>query len=337
MSVESNASVKRVPVERILVVDNPYSKNGPRGRKQLDELLDFSGLPFDTIETDYDPLVTADRLNGTLEPTDLLYVIGGDGTVNAALKPLVEHGGLLLPTRSGNANDLATSLNGRDKPWEVFSSHLNSNGHDVNAYPLVVSVEDTSRYSINYASVGYGALASNYLNDPWPSEKARRLYDALPRRAKNMARFPRDGYMLLKAASDAGLFEYTPVGNETEETILVSDVTFVHSPRMAKLGRFEMNQTDPDFFASVLKKAGALAMTGQFIKMMSARMKGKHLLTAAFQVHSPNGKQLYCQVDGEAFKLAESADIRVGLSQRPVRVLSTRLSESRLPPPTSHW
>jgi hypothetical protein len=323
MSVEPLADNPNIKLERILVIENPYSKNGARGRRQVQKLIDSSELHFDLIETDRDPEVTASHLD-ILEPTDLLCVIGGDGTVNSVIKPLLRVGALLLPTRSGNANDLAMSMNGTKKPKDVYSSYTNDEAHAISAHPFEVNVDGDIKYAMNYASFGYGALASHYLNKPWQSLKLKNTYDRLPRTAQNIVRFQRDGYMLLKAAADAGLFEYKL--QEAEQSAEAADVTLVHSERMAKLGKFNVRHDDPFFLSSILAKAGVVAMTEQFMKMMRAKMVCTvNDRDIKFNINSLNGDTTYYQVDGEAFPLSKTSNIGVRLADKAVRILSTRL------------
>lgn len=320
------------PVERILALKNPISKNGLRGERQLQDLVGFSELPFDVLETDREPDVTGDRLLDKLEETDILYVIGGDGTVNVAIEPAVQKQALLLPTRSGNANDLAMSTNGRLAPWRIYSDYLRGDADATSVHPIEVTIDNgkdsESRYAINYSSFGYAALASLYINQPWQHPSLKHIFDTLPPSLKNAMRLPREGYLLAKAAAKTSSFDYCEpnTGEGDEKIIQAADVTVVHSERMAKLGRFNVRHTDPFVFSSLLTEASVVAIGQQFINMMHGKIVGKHVTDLTFRAVNNSGNVLYYQVDGEAFPLPNSSTINIGLADSTLRVLNTRFN-----------
>lgn len=312
-------------LERILVLKNPVSKNSARGKRQLEDLVEYSGLHMDTVETARDPAVTQDRLEA-LEPTDLLYTIGGDGTINQAIGPLSRRRALLLPSRSGNANDLAMSLNGRKAPWQIYSDYLSGKAKVAAVHPIEVSIKSSAgvetAHANNYVSFGYAALASYYLNQPRPPT-FNRAVNALTPRLRTAARIPMEGYLLGKAAMHAKPFDYTSAETDVVEEVV--DASVVRSERMAKFGRFNIRHADTFLFASKLTETGVLAMGNQFVKMMRAKTTGKYVTDIAFRAVNTSGMHLYYQVDGEAFPLPEVSNVSVGLAQSPIRVLSTRL------------
>ncbi|MDB5169363.1 MAG: hypothetical protein JWO41_719 [Candidatus Saccharibacteria bacterium] len=317
MSAESSGATACLP-ERILVLENPFCKNAARGNRQLPDLIEFSGLASDTVQTDRDFAVTADRLKNVLEPTDLLYVIGGDGTVNQTLEPLIRSQALLLPTRSGNANDLALSMNGRRAPWKIFSDFKHGMASDVKVHPIEVTINSNDLqeigYAVNYASFGYAALASHYLNQPWQHPRFQQAYYKLPALAQNLVGLSREGYLLGKAAVDAEPFQYS-------DQDYAVDITAVHSKRMAKLGRFNVQHTDPCMFAVHLPQAGVLAIGKEVAKMAQGKTAGEYVSHLAFSV-GPTGSALYYQLDGEAHPLPNHSNISIGLARDSVRILT---------------
>jgi diacylglycerol kinase family enzyme len=314
------------PVERIVVLENPITKNGPRGHRQLKDLLDYSDLPYDTVTTDHDPLVTADRLRSALEPTDLLYIIGGDGTANCAIAPTLSADALILPTRSGNANDLAMSLNGRRAPWRTYAESITQNGiESVSIRPIIVTIDDEKsqqqKYALNYTSIGYAALASVYLNQPWSSPTLKQVYTTLPNRVQNIVRLPREAYLLSKAAFSAPLFDYELFNGIDEGKVeSASDITVVHSRRMAKVGRVNISHRDPHMFMAITTDRGPVAIGEQLAQMMLGESRGAY--SPEIQFHYSSEAQIFYQVDGEAFPLPGNAFISVQLGRQSLRFLA---------------
>jgi hypothetical protein len=326
MSSEFNHPGAGLPVERVVVLENPISKNGARGNRQLQDLLEYSELPHVPVLTDRDPLETVGRLRDTLEPTDLLYIIGGDGTANSAVVPALESQALLLPTRSGNANDLAMSLYGRQPPWKTFANYMNDPETQTLAVrPIAVDIENGTsmerKYAINYTSFGYAALAAASLNQPWAHPRLKKVFDTLPVAIQNLARLPREGMLLAQAAMNATLFDYTtPDSKEPNIAVPAADITIVHSRRMAKVGRFNVEHTDPHVFMAVSPKNGVRAISTQFVKTMRGNMAGEYV--SDFNFRATNTTDLYYHVDGEAFTVPEAARVSVSLARASLWLLA---------------
>ncbi|MCA9323980.1 hypothetical protein KC992_02665 [Candidatus Saccharibacteria bacterium] len=317
-------------LERIVVLKNPVAKNGHVGNRQLTDLRNFLGLPSVTVTTSIDRDETIDSL-GILEPTDLLYVIGGDGTVNQTIPSLVSSGAVLLPTRSGNANDLARSLNGKMEPWQVFQRLGEHGVRPEEVRPIQVDITDivtglqSSGFAINYASFGYAALASDYINTPWAEGLVKRLYDAAPRQVQKGMRLPREGSMLLRAANDITPFVISITNRQPKFEAKAVDISVTHSPRMAKLGRFPISHMSDEMLFSHLSEAGKGAMLRQFILMMFGKMKVEPIADISFDLSAGAHEHgMMYQVDGEAAKLPNNCHINIRLSDASVKALVTR-------------
>ena len=316
--------------QRIFVLENPVAKNGHIGNRQLQDLINFTGLKQDRIYTSRDPVETGGALSEELEPTDLLYVIGGDGTVNMATEALMDTKAIVLPTRSGNANDLARALNGNLAPWEVYREAF-TNGVlrsvEVRAIQVDVDRLDNTfhdrKYAMNYVSFGFAALASEYVNRPWEHQLMYELYKVLPPKVQAAMRLPREAVQLGKAARDISPFEVI-VGDQRREVV---DLSFVHSSRMAKLGRFPLEHTADYMLSSMLSEKGVGAMAGQFVRMMFKAMSVEQTAGAEFCVSSgADNQQLFYQVDGEAHALPKTSIVSVSLADKFIRALSTNMT-----------
>lgn len=320
MSSENSCESINLPIERIVALQNPFSSNGERGNRQLEELRRISGLPVEPIMTDIDPTVTDGKLK-ILEPTDLLYVIGGDGTINQTIGALMASQAILMPTRSGNACDLAVSANGRNEPWQIYNNYKNRNGGaNINvSHPIEVTLgnhgDETPVYAINYVSFGYGALAMRYINGI-PRTNSNGSSSAI----KRVAGMRREGSKLMQASKDMRPFKVT---FQDDNEKLIKDISFVHSPRMAKLGRIPISHTDDQIFESIVEDINRLNVPAYFLKMMLARLPGEYITSTSFRLDKCSNNPLYYQVDGEASLVPDDNDITVGLAQKPVRILST--------------
>ena len=316
--------------QRIFVLENPVAKNGHIGNGQLQDLINFTGLKQDRIHTSRDPVETGGALSEELEPTDLLYVIGGDGTVNMATEALMDTKAIVLPTRSGNANDLARALNGNLAPWQVYQeAFMNGALRSVEVRPIQVEIEDMQgrvhdlSLAMNYVSFGFAALASEYLNRPWESQLIYELYKNMSPKVQALMRLPSEARQLARAARDINPFEVV-IGDTRFETV---DLSFVHSSKMAKFGNFAINHTDDFMLSSMLSEKGVGAMAGQFVRMMFKAMSVEQTAGAEFCVSSgADNQQLFYQVDGEAHALPKTSIVSVSLADKFIRALSTNMT-----------
>jgi hypothetical protein len=328
MSTESYEAVHPPTIDRIVVLENPVSKNGALGRQQLDIIRNLVQLGYRHISSDPDPDVTHGKLD-ILEPTDVLFVIGGDGTVNPSVRALERSQAVLLPTRSGNANDLSRAAYGRQPTWQVFRDFISGETVASAVRPIQVEIgagsQSVSELAVNYASVGYAALASEYVNRPWKNQELKRMIERLPRRARNGIRLPRDGYQLLDAAHDAKPFGYVEYGSIDVRHAV--DISVTHSSNMAKFGQFKVAHTEPHLFHSVLTRPGRLQMLRQYALMTQAAMAGDYRRSVGFELTGEQDDQLFYQVDGEASPLPEGSDVYIGLSSRTIRIAGPKLSE----------
>jgi len=303
-------------IERALVVANEYSSHAGRMRRQVDELE----IPIAIVPTERDPRRTQEALFDAVRDGDVVLGAGGDGTTNQVanilLGPEGQEQGLyrlpFIPLRGGNANDIASMLNGRKTAAQILRL-----GRDTYLHPLEIHTDDPEervRLALGYFSVGATAAASQRLEEVKGSANAftRGVGFQLVREAVAV--------WLTTARSEA--FKLERDGMATESA---TDFLTLRGDRIAKLGRPHADLRAPEF-ESVTSDVGGLAPTlAQLIRMQRGRLHGSLQDHTGFSISSGNGQPLPVQYDGETDTVQSGSHLSVSISPVTYRTLSTKL------------
>ena len=166
-------------VKSLLVVVNPEGSHADQVQGRVIDLLSREDSPwrgkFELLQTK-DPRYSnnVDLIGGKLQSDQVVLSCGGDGLFNdvgnagiTKAEALVNNYLVALPY--GNANDGATSLNGRRVRRASFLPRLLSKGVPKNLDAIQVdrpnSQQYPRRFALSYVGLGYTALGSEALND----------------------------------------------------------------------------------------------------------------------------------------------------------------------------
>ncbi|MCL4334975.1 MAG: diacylglycerol kinase family lipid kinase [Candidatus Thermoplasmatota archaeon] len=93
--------------------------------------------------------------------TRLLFIAGGDGTLNEAVQPLVKTDMIICVFPTGTGSDFARSLGILNIEHSVMSA---KNGHTTRVDCAVCTWNGRSRYFLNIMEVGFGAMVMDRVN-----------------------------------------------------------------------------------------------------------------------------------------------------------------------------
>lgn len=160
---------------RVVLFTNPKSSQAERVGCLSNELK--SQLPLlgvETVEVLTDPPAgtnNADKLAEVLRPGDLVVVLAGDGTNNAAGNGIIKSkvdGVRSLTVPCGNADDFSHSLHGRDSlgsAEDVIAAIDTGDSQPLSAI-RVVQDGDEERYAFAYFGIGLTGRAAQMMNLP---------------------------------------------------------------------------------------------------------------------------------------------------------------------------
>jgi hypothetical protein len=335
---------------RIVLVINPQSTNIQRIAIRAQELTNlFPDQTIGTVETSLRPAQFARQLRTALgsraDPSDqvgltLIAIGGGDGTVNMVLNVLL---GLrpkinlaktpLLPLWGGNANDLASMLNGR-LSGRVKLRSVVEYGQAVAVYPFRVTLTSpasvasastttkpassttlvksprkiTVRYAACYASFGAIAYAADQLAKPHPPRRllskstAGKLVDEMIR--------------AWQAVLDAPTYDAEQDG----QRLKIFEHVFANGSRMAKVDRLPVRLNERVFYRATGSDHHPL-----FFMLRLIRGKKVGEVTdrpARFTLK----ERAWAQFDGEVVVLPANTTVTIGHAKMPFYALSTKLN-----------
>lgn len=292
--------------ERALVIANEHSSHARQMQRQIGQLE----LPVITVPTHADPRYTHDDFLKAARDRDLLFSAGGDGTAHYSANTVLSEEGqakglhnlYFVPLCGGNANDVATMINGRKMAAQILKE-----GRDRRLHPLEVRVftEDelaSIRYALGYFSVGATAEASHRL------EKVK----------GNVAR---ESLSVLRTVATYLPFKIHRDG----QAEAITDFLALRGDRIAKFGRPHANLSRPAFEAITSNIQGMVPALVDMIKMKQGKLHGQMLQHTDFTVEAGGGDTVPVQYDGEAIGVYSGAQISVGISPVGYRTLTTRL------------
>lgn len=250
----------------------------------------------------------------------LVAVAGGDGTVSAVANILLATQDqaflksiYFLPLWGGNANDVATMLNGLSA--QNTQHYLLARSSIVPIPTIEVRLKHGKRerviYACGYASFGATAYAARQIND-------ERLAD------KSIVRFfpplflVRELLAVFKALFNAPLFTAQHEGKETQHY----EHTFINGSRIAKVNRVPISLSEPAFFHAAVDKKHP----SYFIELLRILFKRSHKEyvkrdTIALTVTEP----VDAQIDGEVYRIKANTRVEVRTSSEFLYCVSTKL------------
>jgi diacylglycerol kinase family enzyme len=258
------------------------------------------------------------KLSERLDEKTLVCVAGGDGTVSLIINILLQESkipakakkAVILPLWGGNANDLASMING--SVYKINLERILKKGRVVAVHPLEVSMkgeQSETKLAINYVSFGATAYAAKRVNQI--DYQRKRLY-----------RTP--GIQLLAEAASAmrSIQQSKSFMVDIDgKSARLYDLILINGSRIAKVYRAPNRLTEKTFFELIIRRKHPVLLP-YFARILKALALERNLKTEhRLVVHEPT----WAQIDGEVIKLPARTDIKVALSAAPFYLLSTKL------------
>lgn len=260
---------------------------------------------------------TQELLHSTLEAGDVLCVVGGEGTVNTAVRALVDPGLShlevpIVPTWDGNGHDAANMLNGRPK----HISDVLDRGKKVPIRPINTRVhgngEPKQEIAAVYMGIGAGAIGATRLNDK--DHRKRRFYQS------PAGRIAYEVPMLLGSFVDAQ--EFMIQEGDDPEPKPCYDITVASGPRIAKFAKLPVNLLEEELFAFRVERKNTTAIARRMLALGLGVPSGTYLRkeeALEFTVLD----SVAAHFDAEHQILKPGTDIRVKLHETPYYAIST--------------
>lgn len=311
-----NTADETYPMKRALVIANDHSSNADRMHRQINALK----LPVKIVHTSRDERVTRDRVYKEAQKGDVILGAGGDGTTHQIasiiLSPEGQSHGLHLlpfvPLRGGNANDIASMINGRKTASQILA-----HGKLVELYPLEVQVRGREKYDrLVLGYVGLGGNAAVTLK-----------YESLKKSATKFTRLTGLQLMREVVATWTTLTGYEQFELRHEGGKYESMVSYlvVRGDRLAKLGRSHTNLKRTEFEAITTHSSKPGSTINTLLRLQQGKLPGKLHPAKKFTIRTTDGDDLPVQYDGEYTQVASDSEFTVKISKVPYWTISTRL------------
>lgn len=307
------------PYERLLIITNEHSSHARAIQRQIQRV----DLPAEYIVTSLDTERTQEELYDKVREDDVIVAAGGDGTAHQVGNMLLSEEGRergvnrypFVPVRGGNANDIATMINGRASVRTIVNR-----GQAIELNPLQVQVEQgdnqDTRYALGYFSVGGTAAASQKLDElKHTANMATRL---------SGVQFAREAVTSWLTVADTSREIYA--AQQNAEQLPVTDYLFMRGDRIAKIGRPHANLTLPKFEAVAMQSHGKFDALRRMFDMKNGKLWGEMLSEVTLIFTASNAQDIPAQYDGETRQLAAGSQLTVSVSPYSYTTLTTRLN-----------
>jgi len=309
-------------IEHATAIINPVSTTSKQGVKRLQKLITSAPFTIEAIPTSINPNITKAIIAASLEESDLLLIVAGDGTFNSVVDTIVANNLSEQAKRTpiwslggGNAEDgykaKHTSLH-RRHPEQVLKD-----GRIVETYPTRFDItnaqgEKKVHAAAFYATLGATALASSghFLNSP----KHRNSWTGKSQISRSIS----EPLLVAKALLSA------PVNTvmENGEPRNFYDEIFANSHIMAKYLRFSTRLTNRELYHAVIPDRQPLKIVRSFIQGVKGTLPGNQMSETDiinFQTVHP----LWSQYDGDAFLIPANNEVSIQIHDSPIRVVVT--------------
>ena len=298
---------------------NPVSSNSERGRRRLERLKSSSAFAINTVYTSSDPTETKEIIRSSLEQSDLLLVVAGDGTFNSVVRTILNN------NLSGEAKQTPIwSLGGGNAEDGTKATHtrftrrhpekaLNS-GRIVSTYPICFEVTKPDRSSELYAAAFYATLGLSALlaSGEYLNQEQHRT-SLLGRVA-----LTRSISELTLSLRGLGAADLNAVMTEEGPKVFF-DEGFINSHLMAKYLHFPTNLTKPEVFHYLVERRRNLLSyipTSIFDGFPDGDYLGRDDNLTFSTTHN-----LYAQFDGEAETIPAQSQVNVFIHDQPLRLV----------------
>lgn len=311
--------------KRYVVVRNPGSTDAVPARERIRQLRalqpDAGILALETLPGGRNS--NGDLLHGlhnSLDESTLLCIAAGDGTVNMVVDLLLHDPKLtpgqrqtpILPLWGGNANDLATMLNGHASRAKL--RRLLQRGHVVSIRPIICTLELPGGDKQVYAAACYASFGAS----AYATEELERTVRKSPMRRFGGTRFGQEVIAVFRALIEVPTFRATQNGRTKE----MFERTYLNGSRFAKVIGAPLKLTDEAFHMAVIEHKHLIAVLLHIFGLADGREGARITMTRdRFTLEDT----VWAQFDGEAVHVPEGTTVTVTVGDQPFSALSTRL------------
>jgi phosphatidylglycerophosphate synthase/diacylglycerol kinase family enzyme len=308
-------------VATIIFVENKKASNYRRSRRwitRIERKLKIKRITIDVADVNKKLIKAISKAQD--DGKVLVTVAGGDGTVSNIANILIktDDEALLsdvyfLPLWGGNANDVATMLNGLSSQSTLHHLLERSSIVGVPTIEVHLTHETSDRriYACGYASFGATAYAARQIND-------ERLAN------RSIVRFfpplfvIRELIAVIKALMDAPLFTARHQGSVSQHY----EHTFINGSRIAKVNRVPISLTEPAFFhAAVDRKHPSYII--ELLRIVFKRSRKEYVQRN--KVTFTTGSDIDAQIDGEVYKVKSGTRVSIRSHDQLLNCVSIKL------------
>lgn len=312
--------------EHVIVLQNGASTHAPRSKKLIKELQKHFGKSNVNVIniTGYNPTKIQEVIEQhkqELSEKTLIGIGGGDGTASSVVQAITTSGNLskkqrsaaLFPFWGGNANDLATMLNGSPT---VSVPQLFERANIIEINPLILTFEtehgaESTRTAACYASFGATAEAL------WSMEGSAHARDRSTPRSplRSLA------HEFVVATITIFGFKAVKVQTDNKKVSTMYDRLFVNGSKFAKVLKTPVKLNDRDYYEIVSKKSS----TGFFINAVRHFFKQGRGRVSSDTRKFIIKEATMAQLDGEIIGVQSNTTVEVGIHDVPFRAFSSKL------------
>lgn len=299
---------------------NPVSTTSRRGVRRLKRLIEQAPFTIEAIPTSKNRNITKAIIGASLENSDLLLIVAGDGTMKTVVDTIVANNlsdqakqTPLWCLGGGNAEDghkaKHTPLH-RRHPEKVLQD-----GRIMETYPIRCDINTTDGEHIIhsaafYATLGATALASSdlFLNN----DKHRNSWLG----------YTKLGRLISEPIVVANALLSAPVNNVIEDgkNRHFYEEIFANSHIMAKYMHFPTNLTQKELFHAEITDKKLFSVTRSVVKGIRGNLQGT-TFTGCDQMNFRTTDPLWSQFDGEATSIPTGSDVSIKIHDKPLYVV----------------
>lgn len=312
--------------ERAVVLFNPNKSATPRFENAMQQVHFLSKdhcLPITELETSADKTETQQDITENVRGSDLLIIVGGDGSTNIAVQAIlqtekVDDRPTTLIVPAGSANDFARNHNGKLGHRKERLSNIFAHCRVAEIHPLSLVVERPSAdqidsyIAVNNAGFGYTAKLAYMINQTEHRDSWIREMPVVGYFAQDMV----TGFKSLQGLNAIPFFE----GSDDSPKDL-ADRSFVHARIAGKYGHYDTSHYDTEFVDALVATATKRAILTEAGFTMIGIGTGIRTSMASFTI---GDQPTIGHVDGETFPVEANSSVVVRLSEQAFKTLTTR-------------
>jgi diacylglycerol kinase family enzyme len=307
-------------IEHATALINPVSSTSRQGLRRLRKLEKKAPFDIEALSTSKNRNITQAIIGESLENSDLVIPVSGDGGSNLVVHTIATNDKLSKKARQtpvwyfggGNANDGQKSQH--TKYNQLNPENVIKDGRIVEAYPLRFDIttngEKTTRIAALYGALGAIAVAASDLDNP--KHRNRLLNRYKPGRCIS------ELYVTAKAIKRAEMNEVEKDG----ETKRFFSIIFANSHIMGKYMRFPTKLTKREIFVTEIADNKLSHVAYSALRGFRGTSEGNMLdEDSAYNLHTTH--DLYAQFDGEAIIIPPDSDISISIHPTPLYIVVT--------------